>query len=280
MPFLELFDETLDINSTGNYVLSIQVSPENLSYCLLDTLRNKYILLRSFNSVDNKYFTGESLSEIISKDDFLVKQYNRINIVLASSRFTLIPAPLYDPAKKEEYFSLNHTKDENNAILSNKLPEPDAFIVFAASKHIYEKSGLFFPSANLMHHIKPMLHHLSHTAKSYHGHYIHLHIENEFFNLFVFEGGLLKFGNSFNYRNVSDILYYVLNTYKSMNISNEEPVNFSGTTEKYDDIYSGFAMYLRNIRFTAPAGNFTFSYVFNDIELHRYLNLFNAVNCG
>jgi hypothetical protein len=71
----------------------------------------------------------------------------------------------------------------------------------------------------------------------------------------------------------------VLNTYKSMNISNEEPVNFSGLTEKYDDIYSAFAIYLKNIRFTAPSGNFTFSYVFNEVELHRYINLFTASSC-
>ena len=36
MPFLELFDETLDINSTENYELSVQVSPDGLSFCLLD----------------------------------------------------------------------------------------------------------------------------------------------------------------------------------------------------------------------------------------------------
>ena len=48
MPFLELFDETLDINSTENYELSVQVSPDGFPFCLLDTIRNKYVLLRSF----------------------------------------------------------------------------------------------------------------------------------------------------------------------------------------------------------------------------------------
>ena len=58
MPFLELFDETLDINSTENYELSVQVSPEGLSFCILDSIRNKFVLIRSFEAEENKYFNA------------------------------------------------------------------------------------------------------------------------------------------------------------------------------------------------------------------------------
>jgi hypothetical protein len=64
-----------------------------------------------------------------------------------------------------------------------------------------------------------------------------------------------------------------------MDISHDEAVHFSGNAGKYDDIWSGFSMYLRNLKFTEPAGNYTFSYVFNDLELHRYINLFSVTSC-
>ena len=44
-------------------------------------------------------------------------------------------------------------------------------------------------------------------------------------------------------------------------------------------IWSSFALYIRNLKFTEPSGNFTFSYVFNDLELHRFINLFSVTNC-
>lgn len=50
MPFLELFDETLDINSTENYELMIQASPDELTFSIFDNIRNKYVLLRSFEA--------------------------------------------------------------------------------------------------------------------------------------------------------------------------------------------------------------------------------------
>ena len=111
------------------------------------------------------------------------------------------------------------------------------------------------------------------------GYYIHIHVERDFFNLIIFDNNSLKLCNTFSYRNISDILYYVLNVFKNLDIKQEETIHFSGQTGKYDDLTSNFSIYVRHIMFAIPAGNFTFSYVFNDLDLHRYLNLVTLVNC-
>ena len=279
MPFLELFDETLDINSTENYELAVQMSRDGFAFSILDTLRNKYVLLRSHDPDDDKYISTERIRELISKDDFLTKNFKRVNVIIPSYKSTLIPSPLYDPGKKEEYFTLNHLREENELILVNKIPDPDAYIVFSVLLSYNEISEDFFPGVHPNHHTRPLLNQMFHNSRSADGRYVHLHIEREFFNLFVFENNILKFSNAFNFRNISDILYYVLNVFKSLGIKNDETVHFSGLTEKYDDIYSNFALYMKNIKFAGPTGNFTFSYVFNDIELHRFISLFTITNC-
>ena len=279
MPFLELFDETLDINSTENYELSVQVSPDGLSFCLLDSIRNKFVLVRSFGADENKYLSADKISELLCNDDFLTKRYKKINCIVPSSKFTLVPTPLYDPAKKDEYFSFNHILEEDNIVLADKTSDPDAFLVFSVSKPIIELINRFYPGVHPHHHIKLLLEHTSSIRKSVNGNYIHAHVERDFFNLIVFNNNILKFCNSFAYRNISDILYYVLNAFKNLGIKQEETIYFSGITEKYDDLSSSFSLYIRNIKFSEPSGNFTFSYVFNDTELHRFINLFNVVNC-
>ncbi len=279
MPFLELFDETLDINSTENYELSVQMSRDGFAFTLLDTLRNKFVLLRSHDPDDNKYLAPDRIDEIINKDDFLTKHYKKVNIVIPSPRFTLIPAPLYDPGKKEEYFVFNHIKEESDQILVNKIADPDAYVIFSVTKPFTDISSRFYPAVHPLHHTKPLMNQLSRNSRSIDGFYVHVHVEREFFNLFVFDHSTLKFSNTFNYRNISDILYFTLNVFKNMEISHDETVHFSGMTEKYDDLYSNFALYIRDLKFTGPSGNFTFSYVFNDIELHRFINLFTAASC-
>jgi hypothetical protein len=279
MPFLELFDETLDINSTENYELSVQASPDGFSFCLLDTIRNKFVLIRSFEPEDNKYFNADKINDILSKDDFLTKRFKKVNFVMPSQKFTLVPAPLFDPGKKDEYFTFNHSENENNIIISNKLTDPDAFVIFSVSKPVFDLLNSFHPGVLPFHHVKPLLNHIAHIRKSVNGNYIHVHIEREFFNLIIFNHNLLKFCNSFKYRNITDILYFVLNVFRNLDIKQEETIHLSGLTEKYDDLTSNFSIYIRNLKFAEPSGNFTFSYVFNDTALHRYINIFSVVNC-
>ena len=121
MPNLELFDETLDINSTANYNLTLQVSHDGFSFCLLDSLRNKFVLLRTFYSEDDRKLKTEQIEDIIIKDDFLNRSFKSIKIVMPSAKCTLVPAPLFDPAHRDEYFLFNHLPDESNIILNNKV---------------------------------------------------------------------------------------------------------------------------------------------------------------
>lgn len=279
MPFLELFDETLDINSTENYDLSIQVSPDGLSFCLLDAIRNKFVLIRSFGAEDNKSFNADKVGELLQQDDFLTKKYKKVYCVMPSSKFTLVPAPLYDPGKKDEYFTFNHILEEGYIILSDRIINPESFLVYSVSKSINELLKSSFPGAHLHHHIKLLLDHTSSGRKNLNGNYIHVHVERDFFNLIIYSNNILRFCNSFAYRNISDILYYVLNTFRILDIKQEETIYFSGLTEKYDDLSSSFSLYVRNIKFAEPSGNFTFSYVFNEMELHRFINLFTVLNC-
>ena len=279
MPFLELFDETLDINSTDNYELAIQLSPDGLSFCLLDTIRNKFVLIRAFEPEENKYFNAEKIKELISKDDFLTKHYKKISIITPTPKFTLVPSPLFDPGKKDEYFTFNHIREEESLIISNKLYDPDLFSIFSLSKPFRDLISDFYPGVHPWHHIKPLFDHISHSRKTVNGNYIHIHVEKEYFNLIIFNNNQLIFCNTYTFRNISDILYFVLNVFKKLDIKQEETIFLSGLTEKYDDLSSNLSIYIRNLKFAEPTGKFTFSYVFNDSDLHRFLNLFSVVNC-
>jgi len=64
-----------------------------------------------------------------------------------------------------------------------------------------------------------------------------------------------------------------------LNIKQDETINFSGNAIKQEDILHSFSDYLNAIKFAIPMGNYTFSYVFSETELQKFLILFSAVNC-
>ncbi len=280
MKSLELFDETLDINATENYELGIQAGPDSFVFCLLDTLRNKFVLIRANEPDENKYYNSENIKEFISSDDFLSRKYKKTRIIFPAPRFTTVPAPLFDPAKKDEYFRFNHKHESGEIILSNRNPDPELFVIYAVQQTFHSVISRFFPGIHPFIHIMSLLNHIAREKRSVHGNYIHVHIERDYFNLIIFQSGDLKFCNTFRHRNISDIMYFVLNVFDKLGIKPENAIHLSGLAEEYDDLTSNLQVYINSVRFSQPGGNFTFSYVFNDIELHRYLNLFNVFNCG
>lgn len=279
MAFLELFDETLDINATENYELSVQICSDNLSFSILDTLRNKFVMLRSHEADDAGGFNAVSLEDFISKDDFLTKKFRKVNIITPAQRSTLVPTPLYDPAMKEEYFRFNYAAAEGNIILTNELREQNAYLVFEIPGDLNDIIMKYFPVIQPCHQLKPLLNYMTGSRRSTGGCSVNIHLEKDFLNIAVLDQNSLKFCNTFLYKTGSDIKYYVLYVLKRLGIRQDEPVSFSGKLRKNDGFISSLSDYLGSIRYAYPAGNFTFSYVFNDTEMHRFLNLFMITNC-
>jgi hypothetical protein len=280
MKSVELFDETLDINATENYELAVQASPDGFHFCLLDTLRNKFVLIRTFEPEEGKYFTAGMIKDIISRDDFLTKSFRKARIVTTSRKFTLVPAPLFDSTRKDEYFTFSHGNANGSVINSNKVSDPDAFVVFSFPSDIHDALATYLPYAVRFMHLIPLFDHAARERRTIQGNYIHAHIEREFFNLLIYKGNKLVLCNAYGYRTSSDILYFIMNAFNKLEIRQEETIWLSGDIRRNDSINAEISPYIRTMRFSQPLGSSTFSYVFEDIDLHRFLNLFSVFNCG
>jgi len=275
----ELFDETLDINSTNNYEISIQVSLNGFSFCLLDIHRNKFVMLREYRISGRDDELAKQVGEIILKDDFLARSYHKYRLVYVFEKNTLVPAGLFDPAVKDDYFTLNHKLEENYIVSNNRLMEPDSVLLFDIRQDLQDALIKAFPEASLSHHLKPLLHTCFGNAAKSKERYIHLNIEDTYFNILLIDKGKMEFINTFRYRNSSDILYYLLFTFEKLGIGKDEQVHLTGLTDKGDELYNNMSDYVSRILFEKPVGNWSLSYVFESVGIHRYSNLFNIVNC-
>ena len=113
---------------------------EELSFAIIDNLRAKYILLRSFEPDNGHIFSFEEIKEILIEDDFLAKRYKSVKISLSSPKYALVPAPIMDPGKRESLISLSHNIGDDEVVLMNRLDNPDAYILFAVDREIAKLS--------------------------------------------------------------------------------------------------------------------------------------------
>lgn len=279
MAFNELFDETLDINSTANYKLSIQANLDGFYFSVLDTLRNKYVLFRAYEPDNENQLTLEKLESIYREDDFLHRSYAAVNLSVPTLRSTVVPAQLYDPAGRDDYFLLNNQKGENEEILVNRLRYPDAFLIYSLNVDLKNLLAGLFPKSEPVHHLKSLLCSLITGKHSQAEHLLHLHVEKEFMNVILLSGDAIRLCNTFDHRNTSDLMYYLLYVARKSDLPAGIPLSVSGATVRFDEIWTGLSDYIGEIRYARPPGSALFSYVFGEEILHRHLNLFSLASC-
>ena len=99
----------LEDGPNGYHKLSIQVSLNGLSFCVLDTISNS--LVHSHSRVFEKEMSPFNLHKII-RDDFEEKgildyAYSEIISIHRNTLFTLVPMPLFDPDHLANYLKFN-----------------------------------------------------------------------------------------------------------------------------------------------------------------------------
>lgn len=236
-------------------------------------------MLRDYKLSGRDDELGKQVEEIILKDDFLGKPYHRYRLVYVFERNTLVPAGLYDPAVKDNYYTLNYNLEDNYQVSNNRIMEPDSFLLFDVRKDLQDVLIKAFPEASLSHHIKPLLSACFNNAGKQSEKYIHINIEDTYFNIVIISDRNMEFINTFRYRNSSDIIYYLLFSFEKLGIGKKETIHATGLIGKGDELYNNLSRYAGNIKLEKPAGKWSLSYVFESIDLHRYSNLFNILSC-
>ncbi len=276
---LELIDETLDINATDNYDLTLELSEEGVSLAVLDLLRGKYVMLRHYQREDPADGTLRSYNDIIDSDDFLKRKFRKVIIILPTQLFTLVPAPVYEPGLREDYFHFNLNVPEKTVVFSNTLPFPEATVLFSPESNIIDSINMHWHDVAPWHHTRPLIRHVWSACRSSDNCYIHCHFEKSFITLVIMERGKLTFCNSFPVSAATDPAYFLFNVLEKNGISSNETIHLSGTVEPYGEAHLALLNFAPDIKFASPLIRQSFSYVMSEVHLHRWINLFTAAEC-
>lgn len=276
---LELFDETLDINSTENYDLTVEISEEGLAMAVTDLLRGKYVLWRHYPLINPVNGNKGSLGDIIGSDDFLKRHYRKVIIITPAGSSTLVPAPLFDEEMKDSYFRFNLPSHEHTEVYTNLLPFPGASVVFAPDTLICEAIKTVWPGLTPWHHTKTLLHHAFTSSRSSEERYLHLHVEKSFITLIIIDKRQLRFCNSFACSAPGDVNYFLFNIFDKAEVKNDETLHVSGNLEPYGELHISMLNFTESIKFASPQLKHNLSYVMNELHLHRWINLFTAASC-
>ena len=281
MPDIDLIDRSLDRENTQKYHLSIQADLNGLSFCILDIEERKYTGLRNY-AFGNIFSIEEyvnRLAEAFKSDELLNLKYKSGSFIYLTRKSTLIPQGYFDRTYLKTYFKFNQSINELDEINYNYLSEIKAYNVFAVPNYIANEAIKWFGNMKLFHQATPFIKSIFEKHTEREGDCVFVNINNKFIDIAVASKEQLYLYNTFEYQNETDLLYFVLYIYKQLNMDIQKNKLFiSGEQSDNIKYYNALKKYIKSIRNLEPF-DFMFSAILNQLDKHKFLNLFNLVSC-
>ncbi len=279
-----LRDESFQPGFRDKHFLSIEISFDTFSYCILDNDRFKYRLAESFECSERLEADDymRSIESIVRDNPYLTSGFERVTLIYVSPQSVFIPSELYKEEEKASYLSFNHIIKNGYKPCSEKLYNLDAYVVYPLPDFIKHTFDKLFPDYRLRHFSTALIESVLYDVR-YAGYKADMviHVQKNHFEILLLDGTNLLFFNSFNYKTWDDILYYLFFVMEQAEISAENiDLLMVGRTSMDTDLYKNLKPYFRSVDFGKRSDLFKYDDTFDEIPHHYFYNLLNVNACG
>ncbi len=277
----ELLDETLDINNTPSYHLSIQSTLDGFLFAILDPAGLKYLCLKRyrFDRTANPDQQYDLIKKILEQDPFLQRPYQGVSCIHNDTRSTLLPAALFDRDHLKLYFEFNHILNDLDELHYNYLKQADAYLIFPVYSDIanlYLKTWL---NTGFFHQATPLIDALM-SGENETGILAGINFNEDHFDIIVKKNRQLKYHNNFRFRSEEDLIYFILFVFDKLGLDQDiTPVILSGEIDKFSDRPSLLKRYFRNLTYQPAPPGFRYPPAFHKIQEHSLLSLLRLYHC-
>jgi hypothetical protein len=287
-------DPGLDKQRFSDYELSIRISTDGLSYCVLDSNTRKFLHLESFDLSEpgrKPYIPGDKemlnvnkLLHLMEGDlKWLANSFQKIIIVVDQGMSTLIPDALFNENEKANIFDFNiaggpHPEKD---LRHDYLKSLNAYAIYHVPTSLSDLIQRFFPTASVFHHSTAIIQSLFlKNVNQENDKLLYVNTGKSRIDILRFKGKKLDYYNSFKYNTADDFMYYLIFVVEQLVLNPESiEVLMMGEVEKHSSLSDLVFKYVRNIRFANRNEDFRYSFVFDQLPGHYYFNLLNASLC-
>lgn len=277
------FDKAFNKEASQYLGLSIQLSLNGFSFCVLDPSQMKYLGLEAFelNNIANYQDLSQLIPEIVRSSDLLGLTYESIKIIIETHKSTLIPHPFFDLASSAENLTLLYSPAKGDIPADDYLPLLEARNVWFVNDELRKTIAGFFPLASVHHHGSVLIESLLASSKNTDpGNGVYVYVRKTWFDIVILEDDQLLFYNSFRYNAGEDFIYFLIYVLEQLDLDPESiKLRFLGEVLRISEIYDITRKYVRNVSFGGRPSGFQYSYVFDQIPGHVYFNLLNHYHC-
>lgn len=239
------------INILTNQELSIQISLNGLSFCILETDTNAIIYLQHFvkKQKQTPFQVLDELKLKLNTEKELQHEFKAIHVVYINELSTLVPKPLFNEDNSADYLKFNSKILKTDFIAFDDILINDSVNVYVPFMNInnflYETYGPFA----YRHYSTILIEQILNKEKHAQNQKMHVHVNKNHFEIIVTNKGKLELYNTFDYTSKEDFIYYILFATEQLSLNPETLLfEFIGNIKEDDDLYKIAYKYIRHIQ--------------------------------
>ena len=267
-----------DIDLLSKNSLSILITQDGLSYSIYDEIDKKVQALVSMQFEANK---TDEIRQFVETEGLKETQFENVNIVYATPNTTIVPDAIFDENSARDIYALNRRISPDDEIRYSRLPKSQTVIIFAAEKKITTLLDELFPHYNMFPQSYPLIETgLTKTKISEKPNRTRVLVQifENFFEILVIDKGQIANYNTYAYKTSNDILYFIINTFEQLGLSQEEcEITFSGFIEQDDLAVMHLKKFVRTVYFESINSDYKYFYKFQEFVPHYFYN-FLSIN--
>jgi hypothetical protein len=279
----QLVDESFSQGMVDRAILLAILDEERFSYCILDSARQKVVVLKDYRIVPK---TKEGLAthfmEQVLEQDETLQSLNADKIIFSvhTNCSAIVPSPLFSKGQAKDILSLTCQLQNDSRVYDDLIKLADAHHIYAVPENFLKETGTHFKELNLFNANTAFIESQLMLNKHHEEAIVAVNVRSGSFDVVITQGSELLFSNIFNYETSEDFIYYLLFTLEQLELNPDiTAVRFYGDIDKLSSAWMVSKKYIRNVSFGEWPEGIEFSYGFQRIAAHQYFVLFSQHLC-
>ncbi len=272
-------NNSFDYNDLKDCHLSIQLSLDGFSFCILNIDANEVYTIEHF-SFPNKSNTPEkhleNVVQLFETEELLQQRYGSVNITHVNRLSSLVPNALFDPDNLKQYIKFSSKIYKNDYIVFDPIENHEIINVYVPFVNINNFFLDKFGGFEYKHASTILVESLLNTYKFSERPHVFVHVLETQLEIVAIAKNKLLLYNSFSYETKEDFIYYILFIAEQLQLNPEKfELILSGFIEKESEKFKIAYTYIRNVSLLENRYQYNFNARITEATKRQHFTLLN-----
>lgn len=240
-------EHTIDLTKSDQMKVSIRLSADGFSFAIYQPGQKQPCY---FTVLDPQKSTSQlaTFRQLLTENEILDRDYRHVHIITDTPRYTTLPSGYYRDSGKESVLYYNHSRKENEIILSTELPEEGIVVIYGMNRLLHQLLNDKYKHITFHSQADILIHQLNTIGQEDNNQRMFANIHPSRIDFYCYEDRKLILVNSIDCKENADRIYYLLNIWKKIGFDQtESKLYMMGDIIERDELVADLKRFITHI---------------------------------